>query len=183
VNHSAIQAEVNAVTWELGRTAALVRIAEIGLRKSADEVLKKLKPEHEHQDLWIHVGEQDPRQAPPTGSIRASELVELAAKNGAGGAMLEQQWIVTIFSRWEHYYRPRIAKLGEAEPDQVMCPLFGDLRLRRHDVVHNNAIASTRHSGRTSVLPAIDPGQPVRMTDGDFVLARKNVKVWIEPTG
>jgi hypothetical protein len=95
--------------------------------------------------------------------------------------LLEQMWIVSSFSRWENHYRHRIAAATKVHTDHVQSDLFGDLRHRRIDVIHHDAVARHKHSGRTVVLPRIPEGDVVRMTDEDFVIASENFDVRIVP--
>jgi hypothetical protein len=82
---------------------------------------------------------------------RLGDLPGLLRGDGPVLATVSRQWVVSVYAEWEEHYRPRITKaIGLDEP--LKLPPFGDLRLFRHDIVHNRGIASSDNSGKAEVF-------------------------------
>jgi len=182
VNEALVRAVLETLADEMRKTAAIVRLAESGLRQVAEQI-KGVPLYPENPDPLVLVGPGDPNDAgvQPSGQLKRSELMRYAERQGEGAALLEQMWIVSTYSRWENHFRHLIAQRAGVNTDQVQSKLFGDLRHRRIDIIHHNALARREHSGRTIFLPRTRDGATVRMTDEDFILALASISVDIIP--
>ena len=82
---------------------------------------------------------------------------------------LNQQWIVYVYSGWEHEYRPRLERVHGCEKGGLKLAAFGDLRLLRNDIVHYHGIASADNSGKCEVLRHwVAIGEPILVTQEHF---------------
>lgn len=105
-------------------------------------------------DPMIHLGEGNPNTPAATewGRWRRSQALLQLDVDGPVQARITQQWVVTLFTAWEHGFRPRLATAHGCKPDDLKYPLWGDLRHLRHDVVHHHGVASKDHTGRCQLL-------------------------------
>lgn len=85
--------------------------------------------------------------------VRRSRLLELVDRDsGAARETLDHQWVVSLYTAWEHHFRPNLAKAHGCHPDDVKHPLLGDLRRLRNDVVHHGGVVSPGNTGGCEVL-------------------------------
>lgn len=77
-----------------------------------------------------------------------SQALQLMRDAGPIEARLSQQWIVSTFSAWEEWIRPRLAKVHGCDERELVFPLFGDLRQLRNDVVHHGGIVTAKNAGK-----------------------------------
>lgn len=96
-----------------------------------------------------------------------------------GMRSLTQQWIVTVYSRWEEVDRKKLQAAG----DSGNCDLFGDLRNLRNDIVHHDAIATSGNAGRCKILTHFGPGGQVFLATEDFVVIMDELAAWVESLG
>jgi len=93
-------------------------------------------------------------------SLLASRL----APEGVAARQAGHQWVVHVFSMWEHGYRPRLAAARGVDTDDVKIPVLGDLRLIRNDVVHHRGIATADSSGKCQQLRWFSVGEDMLVT-------------------
>ncbi|WP_158017738.1 hypothetical protein [Mycobacterium basiliense] len=55
-------------------------------------------------------------------------------------------WVTHLITQWDELYRPLLARLHGADPDDVVSELFADLNKFRQDYVHNRGVATSRSS-------------------------------------
>ena len=121
-------------------------------------------PENPDPKIFIGVGDPNRPESRQYASWRLSEALEQIAMNGPVETQFGQQWLVSMFAAWEHEYRRRLAKAHGVADEMVFVPLFGDLRLLRHDILHCRGIATAENSGRCEVLqPWFVIGQPIHI--------------------
>ncbi len=167
------------IAEEIQQTIALMTLAIEGLRRLARE-LEQVFATQGDQDERLFVSDVDPVLEGPThGSIPRSELIARSRVGGPAEVLLIQQWIVSMFARWEGEYRPAIARLHGVEPDQVKSELFGDLRWLRNDVVHNNGVVKA--SAKCAVLGSFKPGDTITLGTEHFRRAMTTLSVRIDP--
>ncbi|MBL0906877.1 hypothetical protein G5645_02620 [Pectobacterium carotovorum] len=70
------------------------------------------------------------------------ELVNRCGKNGLFTTELTKALLGMIYSVWDEFYRHKIAEAYGCEPDEVFCPLMGDLRKIRHCIMHHKSIVN-----------------------------------------
>jgi hypothetical protein len=51
--------------------------------------------------------------------------------------LLARMLVVLLYELWETGYRTPLATAGDVPRNDVLIPIFGDLRLLRHDILHN----------------------------------------------
>ena len=80
------------------------------------------------------------------------------ASTDTAAQMAYTGWIASVFALWENRFRREWeAAVGEgAIPPEYDA--FGDLRLIRNDLLHNNATASAERSGKCETLKWFSPG-------------------------
>lgn len=80
--------------------------------------------------------------------VSLSQALQLMRDGGPIEARLSQQWIVSTFSAWDEWIRPRLAKVHGCDERELVFPLFGDLRQLRNDVVHHGGIVTAKNAGK-----------------------------------
>ena len=87
--------------------------------------------------------------------VRSDEFV--AANSEAGFNEQQNCWaiITFVFSYWNEEIRPKVARARGLEPDDLMVGVFGDLRILRHDILHNNGMLPGAQHRRLSVLGSL----------------------------
>lgn len=165
---------VREVTNYLDLSIASVEVARLGLRMFRAEILKQL-PADSNPDPMIYIGAGDPDDPStiPTTAVRRSALLSDTAHQARVEVELGQQWIVATYSRWEKHFRPVIARSLGVPSEDVLIPLFGDLRRLRHDVVHHLGTATAKWSGRCELLPALEENERIEVGDPEFRLIRE----------
>jgi len=100
-------------------------------------------------------------------SIKQGELIQALRRGGDFEIQNCHAFVVFIFHLWDEYYRPRIAKaMGLEQSKQLKSDLFGDVRLLRNAIIHNQAILTESEYGRLrslSGLEELSPGE-LRLT-------------------
>lgn len=81
------------------------------------------------------------------------------------------QWLVLFFSRWECTFRPRFVSVlgGDPKRQTVQCDLFGDMRLLRHVVLHEDARCPPGLAGRLQRLAARVVDEQLLVIDQDKI--------------
>ncbi len=181
---------VDDVLNELGQfvndSIASHAFATAGLRQLSD-FLSRAPRTPANPDPQIFIGHGDPNLAESQkyAMWRTSTALEQIAHNGPVDTRLSQQWLVSMFAAWEHEYRHRLAKAHGVAHEMVVVPLFGDLRLLRHDILHCRGIATAENSGRCEVLQhwfAVGEKIQIRVEHHlDFVTRIPWPKMWAGP--
>lgn len=137
----------------LNDATAAAGFATLGLGHLAS-YLERTPTQASNPDPMIFLGVGDPNdlQSQAYANWRRSEALRQLAHPGPVETRLGQQWIVYVYSAWEHDFRARLAAAYGCPKDAVKVPLLGDLRLIRHDVVHHRGIATQDNTGQCTVL-------------------------------
>jgi hypothetical protein len=145
------------------------------------ELAKKLPaPLPENPDPMIFIGEGDPNKdgTVPDGWWRQSQLVDAIDKVGWLNTWLSDAWITLIFARWECHYRPEFARLFDADLDQIVSPVMGDLRHMRHDIAHHRGMASRDRTGtKCEIITRFRTGDRIVLTADDIRQLRNRLNV------
>lgn len=111
------------------------------------------------------VGDPDLGTERISGGLRVSELRKLMRPGGEVESWAGRAWLVFLYARWDEGFRPRLARAaGLASKDDVSVSVFGDLRLMRHDIVHNGSVATDKYSGRCEALKWFPSGEHMAIT-------------------
>jgi len=150
---------------------AVVGFAQAGLWRVRELVDSLPTDDPANPDPTFYLGTGDPND--PASRVwagwRRSHAQKALARDGMVEARLSQQWVVSVYTAWEHEYRPRFAAVHSCGPDDVQLPLFGDLRLIRHDVVHHHGIATAKNAGSAKRLRWFQAGDVINLTAKHFV--------------
>jgi hypothetical protein len=153
----------------IGTTSAATGTALAGLRELG-KWARDLEVSPGNPDPRLYFGEGDPNtpEARAYGAWRLSEVIKETQPGGALDARLTQQWVVALFTAWEHEFRPRLAKAHGCDPDELLYDIWGDLRLIRNDIVHHHGIAQAKNTGRCRALRWYQPGDVVLLRARHF---------------
>ena len=91
-------------------------------------------------------------------AIKIRELIERNKTDGPNQMFLSRACLIFIYSTWDGL-RPLLAELVGREQNRIRSDIFGDLRLYRNAIVHNDAILDRN----TSVLSFIAVGEVVQL--------------------
>lgn len=146
---------MSSVTLEEKRTKAVNTIMEefinacdeylfclsfsiIGIENKGKD-LKKLRL-NKGQRLWLGSDLETDRKMHARMDIK--ELINRCAKNGLFTTELTKALLCMIYSMWDENFRHRISEAYGCEPEQIFCPLMGDLRKIRHCIMHHKSLVS-----------------------------------------
>jgi len=147
----------------INRSVMAHALAIMGLRQIPSQ-LQRIPAFAENPDPDFFVGIGDPNvEMRPYGRLKRSEVLGQVVLGGPVDILLGQQWVVYVFTAWEHGFRPRLAAAHGCEASELTYPLFGDLRLLRNDVVHHHGIATAEWTGRCEVLRWFQAGEELRI--------------------
>ena len=161
---------IAALRAALNDASATQAFASMGLRL-LPEVFGGVAPVPENPDPTIYIGIGDPNSPASEQYARwpMSKALEQIAHNGPIDTRLGQQWIVFIFTLWEHEYRKRLAVAHGCSEDELVYPLLGDVRRLRNDVVHHHGIATVPNTGKCEVLRHwFPPGETISLRGEHF---------------
>jgi hypothetical protein len=120
----------------------------------AHEQMTRVAAESINPTAPMLMGVGDPSEAGTVAyqSWSLNTIPDRLTDDGQVAIQLGQQWIVTVYAHWEHYFRSRFAEALGCSRDDVRVPLMGDMRHLRHDVLHHRGVATEEHTGRCEVL-------------------------------
>lgn len=72
--------------------------------------------------------------------------------------------VVWIYQSWEDHYREKIATALGCKKNDILCPVFGDLRKLRNAIIHNSGV-STSDLEKTEVLGPFKRGVPLYLNE------------------
>jgi hypothetical protein len=143
-------------------------ICVMGLLRLGEYVVQFPRSQ-ENPDPRIFIGSGPPGQVGPFGVRHMSEVLNDVAKGGPVETTLGQQWLVSVFTAWEHNFRRRLATAHGVDESQITAPVLGDLRHLRNDVVHHHGIATAENTGKCLVLRHwVAVGDPIRLSGEHF---------------
>ncbi len=120
-------------------------------------------PENPDPQIFIGNGNPNLPETQTYAGWRLSKALEEIVPHGPVDMRLGRQWLVSMFAAWEHDFRQRLAVAHGVEHDSIVVPLFGDLRLLRHDVLHCRGIATSDHAGRCQLLRWFQVGDEIQI--------------------
>lgn len=86
--------------------------------------------------------------------------------NGPHARWVINAAILSIFEYWEHVARKELARLLECDRDQVLRPVWGDLRHLRNACAHKD----NKLLGSLDVFDFFEPGETVSLSVSQFEL-------------
>jgi hypothetical protein len=146
----------------LDRAAATQAFSNYGLAEVDRRVAAGPRsPDNPDPTVYIGLGDPNDPVSKQYAKFKASELPALLAKGGPISRQLGQQWAVFVFTEWENNFRRRLSALHGCVANSIQAGVFGDLRLIRHDILHNRALASAERTARCEVLHWFQPGDEI----------------------
>lgn len=118
--------------------------------------------------MWIGVGDPESPDSSQYASWTLSQAIAQVAPDGPVSRRLGELWVVFVYSALDREFRPRLAEAHGCDAHELTYNLLGDLRLVRHDIVHNGAIATDGCIGKFKRLRWFKEGTPVEV-DGNHV--------------
>lgn len=70
-----------------------------------------------------------------------AQYKERNSPDGENYRFIGNMALISIYEYWQNSCRNKLAKHHEVNSDKVVSPIFGDLRLLRHSIVHHKGIA------------------------------------------
>jgi hypothetical protein len=106
-------------------------------------------------------GDDDPNSpdAKYNHTARIGDLIDRNSDDGPNQRMLSRSCIIFVYSLWGAI-RPLYASAVGRDQQDVSSDVFGDLRLYRNAIVHNNGILEKQ----PSILTFVKVGEPVQLT-------------------
>jgi hypothetical protein len=150
----------------LNDAAAAHAFAGAGLQfllERFEEVSKSVPsdPTNPEPKIILGIGDPNSPEAQPYADLRVADLSARLADAGPVVTQIGQQWVVQVFTAWEEYFRPGLARAYGCQPSDVSYPLLGDLRRLRNDVAHHRGVATKNNSGRCEVVHWVEPGDTI----------------------
>jgi hypothetical protein len=87
--------------------------------------------------------------------VRADEFVEANAEAGFNERQICWAIIAFLFAYWNEEIRPRIAQARGVEPNDIRVGIFGDLRILRHSILHENGTLGVVAHAKLTVMGAL----------------------------
>jgi hypothetical protein len=75
-------------------------------------------------------------------------------KTGRNYILLARFLVVLLYELWETRYRDQIASAAGVRREELQIPIFGDLRLLRHQILHNKGRLSQDTAKKLEVVSA-----------------------------
>ena len=102
---------------------------------------------------------------------------DLYGPSGAAAQMAYWGWLIDTYTRWEYHNRKELK--ASFQVDDAIPPLwdaFGDLKLIRHDILHERGIATEKNTGKCTVLRWFSAGN-------QMVFSTRHVFDFLNQTG
>jgi len=93
--------------------------------------------------------------------------------------LLARLLIVLLYELWETGYRTPLATAAGVPRDQLLVPVFGDLRLLRHEVLHNKGRLTPETLSKLEVL-TVPAAASIDLSKDDLVQVVRQVKVAVD---
>ena len=150
---------------ELNDIAGTHNAALTGLRLYRESLMKHLA-DAPNPDANLLIGHGDPNEQGSLAYQRwpIRSIPKLLADDGPVAERLGQQWVVLIFTQWEHNYRPRLAQALGSKPEEIQDAYMGDIRHLRNDILHHAGIATQANTGRCLSLCWFQAGDRIVIT-------------------
>lgn len=111
-----------------------------------------------------------------------STITEIRARNSEGA---RNQWffanmcVVWIYQSWEDHYRKKIAAALGCKKNDILCPVFGDLRKLRNAIIHNLGVSSSDLE-KTEVLGPFKRGVPLYLNEKHLRTIVENIHDYLD---
>jgi hypothetical protein len=149
----------------LNDAAATHHFARRGLRLAREEFAQQWAAAGQPDaDYFIGRGEPGTPESLAWVRLPQREVPATLADDGPVAMALGHQWAVSVFTQWEHNFRPRLSAAQNVPLEDLRDDLMGDIRLLRNDIVHHRGVATANNAGRCKVLRWFHPGEPILIT-------------------
>jgi hypothetical protein len=97
--------------------------------------------------------------------IKADDFIAANAEAGFNEQQTCRAIIVFMFAYWDEEIRPRLAEVRGVKSSDVKLDELGDLRILRHNIVHNSGILPASEHARLKVMKdLVTPDVPIAFT-------------------
>ena len=117
----------------------LYSLTSMGLVLEIDK-LKGLPRNPNNPNPTLFIGNAAPSEGRYQARVSMSDLIDKGGKDGELIDSLGKLFIVHFFTLWNDEYRASIAKSLGIKSDELKCDFFGELRIIRNSIIHNNSI-------------------------------------------
>jgi hypothetical protein len=149
----------------LGFSAALTQVCD-----AQTAMRSNLPPGTLEDDLAFFYGHGDPNDPEHRLQHRTTqgEFKARNAPNGPNEVRASQFLIVLLYEYWESVHRAKVAAaLALPSTDDLKIPIFGDLRILRHDVIHHVGVIRAETVKRLERVNGFRPGQQIGLTGNE----------------
>jgi len=118
----------------------------------------------------------------PAKYAKICTINEIKVRNSYGG---RNQWffanmcVVWIYQCWEDHYRKQIAKSLGCSINEVISPVFGDVRKLRNAIIHNLGVA-TSELEKTEVITPFKQGIPLYLNENHLRALVENIHTYLD---
>ena len=96
---------------------------------------------------------------------RAADFVGANSETGFNEQQICWAIITFVFAYWNEEIRPQIARARAMKSDDIKVSEFGDLRILRHNILHNNGLLPANEHAKLLVLGSLcQPGATIVFT-------------------
>lgn len=147
-----------------------------GMEDSQQNTLKILKEKYpelanqEYQDTTAMIyGKGDPNTPEAIWLHRCTQGQYKSRNSEAGDnfKFIGNMCIISLYQYWEDHYRSKVANLFAMPKNELKAPIFGDLRLLRHSIVHHAGIA-LKNIEKSEVLKWYKEGDNIFVSKSQF---------------
>jgi hypothetical protein len=109
------------------------------------------------ETVIVYVSVEDPTRPDAVHHriIRADHFIAANTQAGFNEQQMCRAIIVFIFAHWDEDIRPRLATVRGVNADEIQVNAFGDMRLLRHDIIHNSGILREKTHAKLKALSHI----------------------------
>ena len=146
----------------LGFSAAHAQVCDVQMAMRPN-----LLPGTLEDDLAFFYGRGDPNDPEHRLQHRTTqgEFKARNAPNGPNEVRASQFLIVLLYEYWESVHRAKVAAaLDLPSADDLKVPIFGDLRILRHDVLHHVGIIRAETVKKLERVKGLGPGTQIGLT-------------------
>ncbi len=106
------------------------------------------------QRVVVRASYEDPTQPDVIHNriIRASDYIAANSEGGSNAQQHSQAVLVFLYAYWDEEIRPRLATSKSLDLQEIKSDIMGDLRLLRHNILHNKGILGPRDHKRLKKL-------------------------------
>jgi hypothetical protein len=159
---------------ELNESVAVLTAAHQGLFSMAEKLAAPpTDPDDPNPSLFFGTGHPEDPDTWVIATIGTNDMIRMISEGGSGHTTLTQQWIVATFASWEHHHRKQIAAFHRCAVNEIVAPVFGDLRHLRNDIVHSRARATREETLKCEVFGDwFSEGDIIDLTIGQLIYFR-----------